>query len=230
MKVLGIIPARGGSKGVPRKNIRMLAGSPLIAYTIESAQRSVSLTRLVVSTEDNEIAEVSKRLGCEVVKRPPELATDSAPTLPVVQHAIEDAENRFEPTFDAICLLQPTCPLRTPQHIDDCIELFRVSNCDSVISVSRIPDKYHPNWAFVEEQELLQHAVQRQTFATRRQDLAPAYFRNGMLYLVSRRVLLEENSLYGERIKGFPIPIEDAVNIDTDADWKQAESALLQRN
>ncbi|MEO7096710.1 MAG: acylneuraminate cytidylyltransferase family protein, partial [Polyangiales bacterium] len=135
MRVLGIVTARGGSKGVPRKNIRMLGGKPLIAWTAAAARLSSRLARTVVSTEDDEIAKVAREVGLDVpVMRPVELAQDTTPSLPVVQHmvrALEDMGDRF----DAICLLQPTSPFRRASEIDGCLALLESSGADSVVSV-----------------------------------------------------------------------------------------------
>src|ERR1043165_7692073 len=124
IRVLGIIPARGGSKGIPRKNIRLLAGKPLLQYTAEAAQKAKLLTRVILSTEDEEIAEVGRRCGLEVpFLRPANLATDTTPTLDVVQHLVQTLE-KTGARYDAICLLQPTAPLRERGQIDACIELL----------------------------------------------------------------------------------------------------------
>jgi CMP-N,N'-diacetyllegionaminic acid synthase len=124
MRVLGIIPARGGSKGIPRKNVRQLCGKPLLQYTAESAQAAKLLSRIVLSTEDVEIAELGKRFGVDVpFMRPVELAQDDTPTLPVVQHVLKRLEEQND-RFDAVCLLQPTNPLRRPADIDACIEML----------------------------------------------------------------------------------------------------------
>ena len=134
--IVAIIPARGGSKGVPRKNIKNLCGKPLIQYTIDEAKRSNKISRVIVSTEDEEIAEISRNLGAEVIMRPDELATDKAPTLPVIQHVIETLEKNQDFKVDAIMLLQPTTPFRKQEHIDQAIGLFLEKNPDSVVSVS----------------------------------------------------------------------------------------------
>ena len=223
MKILGIIPARGGSKGVPRKNIRKLAGKPLIGYAIEAAKEATLLTKFVVTTEDEEISRVAKSLGCEVVDRPIELARDNTPSLPVIQHAAKcDGVN-----YDAICLLQPTSPIRTGQDIDKACELLFTSNSDTVLSVCRIPDHYHPHWAFVEgDSGGLQNAVQSDEFATARQQLPPAYFRNGAIYVVNWTTLFEGQTLYGNSIGYLEMPISHHINIDTEADWQAAEAFL----
>ena len=140
MNVLGLIPARGGSKGVPRKNIRQLAGKPLLAYTAEAALASSRLTRVILSTDDEEIAEVGRSCGLEVpFLRPAKLAEDTTPTLPVVQHAVQFLETRGE-QFDAICLLQPTNPLRQTSDIDGCIELLESAEADTVFTMLAVPE------------------------------------------------------------------------------------------
>jgi len=223
MKILGIIPARGGSKGVPRKNIRKLAGQPLIQYAISAAQESRLLTKFVVTTEDKEIAQVAKFAGCEVVDRPIELAQDDTPSLPVIQHAAEYDGT----TYDAICLLQPTSPIRTGQDIDKACELLFTSNSDTVLSVCRIPDHYHPHWAFVKSDSGgIQKAVQTKKFATARQQLPPAYFRNGAIYVVRWSTLFASQTLYGQSISHIEMPIYQHINIDTEADWQKAETFL----
>src|SRR5581483_400682 len=148
MRVLGLIPARGGSKGVPRKNIRLLGGKPLLAYTAEAALAAQRLTRVVLSTDDEEIAAVGQSFGVEVpFLRPVELAQDNTPTLPVVQHALRWFEEH-DTRFDAICLLQPTSPLRRAADIDASIELLERSDADTVISVLPVTLEYNPPWFY----------------------------------------------------------------------------------
>ncbi|MEP6903238.1 MAG: acylneuraminate cytidylyltransferase family protein, partial [Actinomycetota bacterium] len=146
MKVLGLIPARGGSKGVPRKNIRLLNGKPLLAYTAETALQCKTLARVILSTEDAEIADVGRTCGLDVpFMRPLELAQDSTPSLNVVRHALLTLQANGE-DFDAICLLQPTNPLRRADDIDACVELLIRTKADSVISVLPVPHEYNPKW------------------------------------------------------------------------------------
>ena len=149
--MLGLIPARGGSKGIPRKNARLLAGRPLLDYTAEAALKARRLSRVILSTEDPEIAEIGRRCGLDVpFLRPPELARDDTPTLPVVQHALRWLEERGE-RFSAVCLLQPTSPLRTAEHIDACIELLEKDGADAVVTVLRVPPEHNPHWVFVRD-------------------------------------------------------------------------------
>ncbi len=227
LNVLGVIPARGGSKGVPRKNIRLLNGRPLISYTIDACQRSEHLARFTVSTEDDEIAQLVGDCQCHVTRRPAELASDTAASLPVVQHALLAVEQEFGQVFDAVCLLQPTTPLRRSVDIDQAIQLLADPTVDAVVSVTRIPDKFHPNWAFqINEEGHLVRVLADTELATRRQLLQPTYFRNGAVYAVKRSVLIEQNSLYGNRTACLEMDPALAVNIDTPEDWELAERRL----
>src|SRR5215813_1841194 len=142
MGILGIIPARGGSKGVARKNIREVAGRPLIAYTIEAAAGSQELTHFVCSTEDTEIARIANDLGCPVLERPAELAGDATPMKAVIRQVLA----AVRPTPEIVVLLQPTSPLRTSAHIDCAIQMLVHADADSVVSVSRVAGHFHPEW------------------------------------------------------------------------------------
>lgn len=227
MKILGLIPARGGSKGVPRKNVRMLGGKPLISYTLEGALSSQRLTSVVVSTEDPEIAEIAVRLGAEVpFMRPSELALDETPMLPVVQHALNWLHERGR-DFDAVCLLQPTNPLRRSEHIDACIDLFEQRDADSVVTVLPVPPEHHPYWVYFQNEDgVLRLSTGKTDPVTRRQDLPAAFHREGSVYVTRTNVVLQENSLYGSRVIGFPLDRDKSVNIDAPADWEAAERLI----
>ena len=227
MKVLGIIPARGGSKGVPRKNIRLLCGKPLLAYTAESALRAENLTRVVLSTEDEEIAEVGRRCGLEVpFLRPKDLASDTTPTLPVIRHAVEFLENRGD-AFHAICLLHPTNPLRRAEDIDNCINLLENSKADSVVSVLPVPCEYNPKWVYwkSENGKLILSTGEAEPIP-RRQDLPPAFHRDGTIYVTRKTVLFEQGNLYGKNIQGYEMNPRFSANIDTMQDWSNVEMHL----
>jgi len=231
VRVLGIVTARGGSKGLPRKNIRPLLGKPLLQYTAEAALGARRLARVVLSTDDEEIAEVGRRCGLEVpFLRPAELARDETPTLPVLQHmvlALEDEGDRY----DAICLLQPTDPLRKPEHIDGCIEMLAEGEADAVVTVLAVPHDYNPHWVFFRDGDgLLRLSTGEPAPITRRQDLPPAFHRSGSVYVTRRDVLIEGNSLYGERLAGFLIDEGESVNIDGLGDMERAERLLLGRS
>lgn len=227
MKVLGIIPARGGSKGVSRKNIKYLCGKPLLAYTAECALQAKLLSKVILSTEDEEIAAVGKNCGLEVpFMRPVELAEDTTPTLPVILHAVKYMERKGE-DFDAVCLLQPTNPLRRAKDIDACIKLLEESGADSVISVLPVPVEYNPKWVY------WQMSNGKMTLSTgdtepisRRQDLPPAFHRDGSIYITRRNVLISFNSIYGLHTVGYEINPRFSANIDNYQDWKNVENRL----
>lgn len=224
MRVLGIIPARGGSKSVPRKNIKLLCGKPLLSYTAECAAAAKRLSRVILSTEDAEIAEVGRSLGLDVpFMRPMELAEDASATFPVVLHAVKALEAQGA-SFDAVCLLQPTNPLRRSDDIDDCIELLETSGADSVISVQKVPQQYNPKWVFWQnDRGELSLATGDDEPITRRQDLPDAFHRDGSVYVTRRGVLSKYGNLYGAKIAGYEIKHGDGINIDTPDDWKDAE-------
>lgn len=227
LKVLGVITARGGSKSVPRKNVRPLCGKPLLRYAAEAALGARHLSRVVLSTEDEEIAELGRRYGVEVpFMRPVELAGDTTPTLPVLQHAVaslEEADDRF----DAVCLLQPTNPLRRSEHIDQCIEMLERTGADAVVTVLRVPPEHNPHWVYVEDGGgFLRLATGESQPIPQRQDLPAAYHREGSVYVTRRDVLMDEDSLYGERLLGYELQAETCVNIDDWDDWKRAEKLM----
>ncbi len=228
MNVLGIIPARGGSKGVPRKNIRELLGKPLLAYTVECALKSTRLSCVVLSTDDKEIAAIGRGLGADVpFLRPAELADDAAPTYPVVMHAVQYLEGHGR-SFDAVCLLQPTNPLRQPADIDACIELLENTGADSVISVLPVPHQYNPRWVYLKngEGDLVLSTGESAPIA-RRQDLPAAFHRDGSVYVTRTEALRRDGNLYGTHVRGYLIDRERSVNIDTPEDWDIAERMLL---
>ncbi len=227
MRVLGIIPARGGSKGVPRKNIKMLCGKPLLAYTVDGALAARRLSKVVLSTEDEEIAQIGRDLGIEVpFMRPVELAEDTTPTMPVVLHAVKTLERSGE-SFDAVCLLQPTNPLRRPADIDACIELMEESGADSVVSVLPVPETYNPMWVYWKASDgSLSLSSGEQEPIVRRQELPRAFYRDGSVYVTRSEVLTEHGNLYGRRIQSYEMDAQYAVNIDTPFDWEKAERMI----
>jgi len=227
MKVLGLVPARGGSKGVPGKNTRLLGGKPLLQYTAEAALASRLLSRVILSTENEEIARVGEECGLEVpFYRPPRLAADDTPMLPVVQHAVSWMEDQGE-RFDAVCLLQPTNPLRRSEDIDACIRLLETTGADAVVTILPVPAEHNPHWVYFENGSgLLRLSTGEASPISRRQELPPAYHREGSVYVTRRNVLMNENSLYGKRLAGHLIEAESSVNIDRPSDWDRAEELL----
>lgn len=228
MKILGLIPARGGSKGVPKKNIKLLGKLPLIEYTINSAKESRFLTEIVVSTDDEEIAIAAEVAGYKPpFVRPSEFAQDTSTSLEVVQHAINffESQNIF---FDAVCLLQPTNPFREKGFIDKAIEKFIEAKADSLVSVLEIPHEYNPHWAFEQaESGLLKIATGESKIIPRRQDLPRAFHRDGSVY-ITKTETVKNGSLYGTTIAYIENNPEFHVNIDTMKDWEMAEKLLTQ--
>jgi len=226
MKILGLIPARGGSKGVPGKNIKILGDKPLIAYTIESAQQAEGLKMTIVSTDAQDIFEIASNFGLTPpFLRPENLALDATSSLQVVQHAIAffESQNVF---FDAVCLLQPTNPFRETGFIDQAIAKFIDSAADSLVSVLPIPHEFNPHWAFEEnEKGLLKIATGEAQIISRRQDLPKAFFRDGSVYITKTEVI-KNGSLYGNSTAYLERNPEFHVNIDTLADWEKAEALL----
>jgi CMP-N,N'-diacetyllegionaminic acid synthase len=229
MRVLGVIPARGGSKGVPRKNIRPLCGKPLLQYTVETALAARRLTRIVLSTDDAEIADVGRRCGIEVpFMRPAHLARDDTPMLPVVRHALRAIEAE-DGRFDAVCLLQPTNPLRSAESIDGCIALLEASGADAVMTVLPVPTEYNPHWVYVRapKGELLLSTGETQP-VPRRQELPAAFHREGSVYVTLRDAVMEQRSLYGRRVFGYEVDPSRSINIDDASDWVRAEAMLAE--
>ena len=234
MKVLGIITARGGSKGVPGKNLKLLAGKPLLAYTIDAANNCAALDRVILSTEDEAIAAAGRAMGCEVpFTRPAELSRDDTPHLPVIQHAAAWMRDHANYTFDAVMVLQPTSPLRTSTDIAAAVALLESTGADSVLSVSEVPVHSHPSRTL-----RLDASDQAVLFATgepvrkrinRRQDLPPAWVMNGAVYACRTAVLFaSEPSLYGDRVVAYRMPHERSSSIDDMDDWAAAERLLAQ--
>src|SRR5215831_4479189 len=216
MRVLGLVAARGGSKGVVGKNIRPLRGKPLLEYTAEAALSASLLSRVILSTDSEDIAGVGRQCGLEVpFLRPPELAKDETPSLPVVQHALRWVETCGE-SYDAVCLLQPTSPLRRPGQIDGCITMLTASEADSVITVLPVPDAYNPHWVYIpDEKGLLRLSTGESNPIPRRQELPAAFHREGSVYVTRRNVVLESGSLFGNRVVGYVVDEQRSVNIDT---------------
>jgi CMP-N,N'-diacetyllegionaminic acid synthase len=227
MKVLGVVTARGGSKGILRKNVRPLCGKPLLQYTAEAALGAHRLTRVVLSTDDPEIAEVGLRCGLDVpFLRPQELAGDATPSLPVVRHAVRQVE-AVDEAYDAVCLLQPTHPLRRPGLIDACIEALEAGGLDAVVTVLPVPAAYNPHWVYFRGADgLLRLSTGAAEPIPRRQELPPAYHREGSVYVTRRDVLMEADSLYGTRLGGYAVDPARSVNIDGPEDWERAELLL----
>lgn len=231
MEVLGLVPARGGSKGIRRKNLRLLAGHPLIHHTLEAARASELVTRILVSTEDEEIAAVARREGIEVLRRPDRLARDDSPMVPVLQHALVSLKGRGSYRPDIVALLQPTAPLRGPEHIDGALRLLLESEANSVVSVCRVPGHYHPAWQLTRGDDgdlQLWIGKPLDEIVPRRQELSQTYTRNGAVYAIRTSSFLQEKTLYSRPCLGFVMPSSASVNVDDLSDFALAEWWLKQ--
>jgi len=202
--ILGITPARGGSKGVPRKNIKMLCGKPLIAWTIEAAKQSKLLDRFVVSTEDKEIAEVARKYGAEVIPRPLELATDEASTLSVLQDVLKKID------ADVVVLLQATSPIRNPGLIDYCIKRFLDTGATSLTTGFICKYKEYG------------------TYEERRQDIKGFFYDDGNVYVI-KADLVRKGDRYGKKIERVVLDREQNAEIDDKFDFWLAEQILKKR-
>lgn len=230
MRILGIIPARGGSKGIKNKNIKNLNGKPLISYTSEIALKSTFLDKVIVSTDDPKIAKISQKLGLEVpFVRPNNLADDNSSTISVVKHALNFYKTKGE-EFDAICLLQVTSPMRTLSFLENCLKKFNLNKTDSLISVLKVPHHYNPHWIFEENKDgYLSISTGEKSIITRRQLLPDSFVRDGSVYITKSNIVLNNNSLYGSSIDYYISPESELINIDTMDDWLKAEKYLSYR-
>jgi CMP-N-acetylneuraminic acid synthetase len=227
MKVLGIVTARGGSKSIPHKNLALLAGKSLLAYTATAANGAQLLTRTVISTDSEEIAEAGIELGLECpFLRPEELARDETPTLPVLQDVVRRLEHKGQ-AFDAVFTLQPTNPLRLSSDIDGAIELLERTGADSVISFTPVGERHPARMKFIDSQGRVREPEFAERFeGQRRQDLPELFLRDGSVYLTRRDVLMEQNSLKGEDCRAWLIPQQRACNVDEPFDLYLAEQLL----
>lgn len=223
-RILAIIPARGGSKKIPRKNIRLLAGKPLIAWTIELALKSKCISRVLVSTEDAEIADISKKYDAEVpFLRPTELANDEISDLPVCQHALTWLAEHETYHPETIVWLRPTCPLRRIQDIDSAVNKLNTSGADCVRSVSIV--KEHPYWMKLLEQDRLKPLIEGKDETTyyQRQLLPPVYHLNGVVDVVRAENVIEQGRLFAGDMRAYVMPPEFSLDIDTERDFMLAE-------
>lgn len=220
MKRLAVIPARGGSKGIPRKNLAMLGGRPLLGWTLAAAMESGCLDRVIVSTDDSEIAAVAKDAGAEVpFLRPAELARDDTPSLAVVTHLVEAlATQGWE--AETITLLQPTSPFRTGTDIRACHELRLQNEASAAVSV--VECETHPAWAFMQDEAGRLQSYLPGPMPTRRQDLLPAFRPNGAIFMITRARLDRGGTFYGADTLAYVMPPERSIDIDTPWDLRLA--------
>jgi len=218
---LAIIPARGGSKRLPRKNILDLNGEPLIAHTIKAGLKSKYIDKVVVSSDDSKILDISKRYGALTLKRPDELASDTATTFDTIKHAIDSTDR-----YDYIVLLQPTSPLRNEKHIDEAIELLDSKNADAIISVCEM--EHTPLWSNTLDSDLSMSGFLRDDILNKRsQDFEKYYRLNGAIYISQVDRLLEEKSFFlKENIFAYVMDRECSVDIDEEIDFKIAKALI----
>lgn len=226
MHVLGLVPARGGSKGLPGKNTRLLHGKPLLAYAAEAAAGSGVIDRVVLSTDSEAIAAVGRASGLQVpFLRPAELAADETPMLPVIEHAVATLAAEGW-TTDIVVLLQPTSPLRTPDHIRRSVDLLRETNADSVVSVVELPRHLSPDYVMRVEEGRLVPFLPEGARVTRRQDARVACVRDGTVYTFWRRTLVEQGSIYGRDCRPMVVLASESLTIDGPDDWAEAERRM----
>jgi len=213
---LAVIPARGGSKSVPLKNIKKLCGKPLLAYTVQSAKESMSINRLVVSTDHPQIAQVAREFNTEVITRPAELATDEAPTEWALLHVLDELKRLYGFEPDIVLTLEPTSPFRTPRLIDRCVEVFKTTDADSVIGVVESRSCYGKiiNGKF----EFLFPGQPR-----RRQERMPLYKESSTIYGTKTKILRQKKSVLGDMLYPIIVSEEEAIDINTPFDFEFAE-------
>lgn len=218
--VLGIITARSGSKRLPQKNIKLLKGKPLIAWTIEAGLTSKCIDRLILSTDDPEVAKIALEYGCDVpFLRPPELATDEASSIDVVRHALAQVLG-----FTHIILLQPTSPLRRAPHIDEAFQLMCANNSSSCVSMRKTMES--PYWMYTIREDGFIDSVTSNLTNIRKQELPTTYIPNGAIFISRKDSFLCKNTFYGENTTPYLMSFEDSVDIDTIEDFKLAESLI----
>ena len=231
MKIVAVIPARGGSKRIPRKNIKNFCGKPLIAWTILGAFKSKYLDRVIVSTDDKKIAKVAKKYGAEVpFLRPAELTIPTIGIEPTLKHAYQWLLENENYKADALVLLMPTSPLRQTRHIDEAIEIFKKTKANSVLGVNETPANHTPYWTLVRNKKgkvILWGGKSLKNIITRSQDFPQkCYARNDLIYILKPKNLFEKKSnIYGNKVELYviPDPSKYEADINTFDDWRDAE-------
>ncbi len=231
--ILGMINARGGSKGIPNKNIKPLGGMPLIGWSIETAKKVPQISRLIVSTEDEKIAQVARDLGADIpFMRPAELATDTALQLDTMIYNVERLEKEEGKRIDAVVLLQPTQPFRLPGDVTGCIDALFKTGADSAITIC--PNKHHPFglWTQPATQKGMSLFIPQQgEKGFNRQQMETLYMRTGSVYVMTRETLMDKKSLYGDYVEGYLVDdIRSWIIIDDLQDWEMAEAWLAYHN
>jgi len=224
MSILALIPARGGSKEILRKNIKLLHGKPLINWTIETASKTKYIDKLIVSTDDLEISEIAKKAGAEVpFMRPEQISKDDTPGIEPALHAIKQM-----PDFDWLLLLQPTSPLRTVEDIEGIINFCRNNNSSSAVSICKV--NKHPYWMYHRDKNFkLKPFIEDRPKFSGRQGFSPLYITNGALYFAKVDWLLKNKSFIGAETLAFEMPIDRSIDLDSLYDWDIAEQELKKK-
>ena len=233
LSALAIIPARGGSKRIPRKNLAPVGGKPLLAWAILAAKSSKQVAHTLISTDDQEIAAMAKQYGADVPwLRPAALAADHTSTLEVVLHALEWAVSNYKPAPEFAVLLEPTSPLRKSYHIDKALQMLAGSDADSVVSVCEVPHTFHPEEILAVEKGFVRPYVASRTMAARklRGNQEPVYVLNGLVYAFRIKSVLKNRELYGAKCLPYVMEWDTYLDIDTPEDLKAADARLRQMN
>lgn len=226
--ILAIVPARGGSKGIPRKNILPINGKPLIAYTIEAAKGSKYINKTVVSTDDKEIADISKKFGAEIpCLRPSELADDNSSTIDCIIHMVKFLQEKQNYFPDYVCILQCTSPLRNYSDIDGALEKLKKTEQDGIVSVCEA--EVNPYWTNVFHDDKLEYFIKEGKKISRRQDLPQIYRINGAIYIIKTDILMKDRTIETDNMTGYIMKNEDSVDIDNLVDFKLAELLIKER-
>lgn len=223
MNICSIITARGGSKGIPKKNIKLLNEKPVIAYTIEESIKSNFIKQTYVTTEDSEISDISQEYGAEVINRPKELAQDNSTSVDVILHSIQYLENNDE-LPDFFVLLQPTSPLRTKEDIENAIRLFIENECDALISVSQLD--HSSMMSFEIQNNFLTPNCDEKFLNRRRQELPKFYCPNGAIYITTPTSIRKNKTFIPKKTTAYIMPPERSIDLDTAFDFKLAEFLL----
>ena len=213
MSILAIIPARGGSRGIPKKNIYPVGGKPLIAWTIEAAKNSRYIIKIVVSSDSDDILDVAKTFGVIPIKRPDHLATDNAPPEPLIPHVLEYMKNTYDYVPETLIYLQPTSPLRNEGHIDEAYELFLQKKANALNSVFEIEKKYLKT--FIDDNGYLKASVGPDFPSKNRQDLPSVFMPNGAIYIIRREEFLKTHRLFSDKTIPYIMSQEHSIDVDT---------------
>ena len=226
MRVLGIIPARGGSKRLPGKNLRLLNGKPLVSWAIEAASKAARINRLVVSSDDDQILDVARQYNPSLaLKRPEELATDTAPALDYVRHALTALESGGEQRFDTVVIIQASSPLTHSEDIDGTIDLLETSGADTAVSVMRLDHAMHPAKLKLMEGDRLLPYLEPENGRMAEHELPSVFVRNCAVY-ASRREVIDEGLIIGNDCRGYVMPRERSVDVNEEVDLMFAEFLL----